>query len=307
MSDRKLLITGASGYLGRHVVEALRSGEKIEIHLAGRKQQPHFGNFLFHSVDLLELEKGKRLVEEIRPTDLLCLAWCANPKTFWTDPLNETWRDATRELIETFHKVGGRHVVVAGSCAEYDWTAGSLFSEETTPARPATLYGRCKNELRLWLEQFGAAHGLGWSWGRIFWTYGPGEPPEKLVAYVIQKLLRNEPALLGHCRAIRDFLDAPDIGRALAFLSANRCGGIYNIGSGEGIKLRDLVMKIGVALGKTDLIQFADPPAPVDEAPEIVADVRRLRQAGWQPAYSLDEALQTTIDWNRRLINSPAA
>ena len=87
-------------------------------------------------------------MDSVQPTHLLHLAWFAVPGQFWTSPENLRWVQASLELLSVFESVGGRRLVVAGSCDEYEWSDVDC-DEHDTPLRPATLYGTCKHALHL--------------------------------------------------------------------------------------------------------------------------------------------------------------
>ena len=96
------------------------------------------------SCDLLAPGAAERLVAETQPTHLLHLAWYTEHGSFWNSPENLAWLAASVQLVGAFTAAGGRRAVVAGSCAEYDWSGPQPCSEPATPLRPHTLYGTCK-------------------------------------------------------------------------------------------------------------------------------------------------------------------
>ncbi len=104
---------------------------------------------------------------------------------------NFNWLKASVTIMQKFAEAGGEHIVMAGTCAEYDWRYG-VCSEELTPLSPHSVYGCCKNSMKQLLASFCGQHGLSWAWGRIFFLYGPSENPNRLVPAVINGLLKNE-------------------------------------------------------------------------------------------------------------------
>jgi nucleoside-diphosphate-sugar epimerase len=138
------------------------------------------------------------------------------------------------------------------------------------------------------------------AWGRIFFLYGPGEPPKKLLASVILSLLQGQKAECSHGRQIRDFMYVKDIASAFVALLESNVTGPVNIASGKPITLKDLVSTVGKILGKEDDIIFGAKQAPPNEPPEITASVERLqKEVGWKPKYTHEEALKETIEWWR--------
>jgi nucleoside-diphosphate-sugar epimerase len=213
---------------------------------------------------------------------------------------NVRWVQASINLLQEFAKHGGQRVVMAGSCAEYDWRYGYC-SEAITPLAPATLYGACKHALQLVLLSFSKQKGLSAAWARIFFLFGPYEHPDRLVPYVIRSLLRGEQARCSHGRQIRDFLYVKDVANAFVTLLESEVSGPVNIASGHPVALRELIYRIAAKLNREDLVQLGVVPTPLDEPPLLVADIQRLRdEVGWAPKYDLNTGLQETIDWWRK-------
>jgi len=148
------------------------------------------------------------------------------------------------------------------------------------------------------MDAFAKQTGISAAWGRIFWLYGPHEREERLVASLIQSLLRGSSAACSHGNQIRDFLFVQDVADAFASLVESKTVGPVNIGSGIPVAVKDIIHKIGVKTGRGDLIQMGVLPVRANDPARLVADVTILRQeVGWAPKYDLDEGLDETIKW----------
>jgi nucleoside-diphosphate-sugar epimerase len=249
----------------------------------------------WHQANLIDLSEVQVLLNKVRPTHLLHFAWYTVPGKYWTSVENLYWVQASISLLKEFMQYGGQRVVMAGSCAEYDWRHGYC-SEAKTPLAPTTLYGICKHSLELLLSAFSKQVGLSSAWGRIFFPFGPHEHPDRLVAYVIQSLLRKEPALCSHGRQIRDFLYVQDVADAFVRLLESGVSGPVNIASGQKVALRKLIYNIAAKIKREDLVQLDSLSVPEDEPPLLVADVQRLHdEVGWTPKYDLDHGLEQTM------------
>ncbi len=292
-----VLLTGATGFIGQHCLSQLLA-QGYDVHAASiDAPQQDRGGAHWHQVNLLDAAQVSHLMAEIKPSHLLHLAWYTAPGKYWTSIENIRWVQASLELLQAFARYGGQRVVMAGTCAEYDWAYGYC-SEFVTPLAPATLYGTSKHATQMLLHAFAQQANLSAAWGRIFFLYGPHEHPDRLVASVIRALLRGEPARCSHGNQIRDWLHVQDVAGAFVALLDSDVSGPVNIASGQPVSIKEVIGRIGAHLGHNDLIQWGAVPAPVDEPPLLVADVQRLReQVRWQPYFSLETGLAHTIQW----------
>jgi nucleoside-diphosphate-sugar epimerase len=294
---KKVLVTGASGFVGRQALRPLVQ-RGFEVHAAGRAvpaQCP--SEVTFHKADLLDCGGHRSLLQRLRPTHLLHMAWYAEHGKFWDAVENVLWLKTTLSLTEAFCEAGGERAVGAGSCAEYDWRHG-LLVEGDTPELPATLYGSAKLSAGRHAGAIAGARGVGFAWGRIFFPYGPGEPQSRLVPHVIASLLRGEPARCTHGRQLRDFLYVADVGDAMAALLDSPVTGPVNIGSGAPVAVGDVASRIAVMIGRPDLLKLGALPEQGRQAQMVVASTLRLAdEVGWTPARSLDKGLGEAIQW----------
>ena len=297
----RVLATGATGFIGAQVLEPLRRAGH-ELHAVSRTARPPDADVVWHDVDLLAPGAAARLVAEIRPEKLMHLAWYAEHGRFWTAPENVAWAEATLSLLRAFVDAGGRRVVIGGTCAEYDWSHAVL-SEATTPLAPATLYGISKHATRLLAAAYAREVGFELAWGRVFFLYGPGEAPERLVPSIARALLAGEEAQTTSGTQVRDFMHVSDVGAAFAALLDSPVQGPVNIATGQGVAVRDLVELVGRHVGHPELLRIGALPQRDGEPPELVADVAILReQVGFTPAYSLDRGLADAVEWWRRTL-----
>jgi nucleoside-diphosphate-sugar epimerase len=299
---KRLLITGASGFVGSHCLAPLLA-RGYEVHAVSTGPHAPAGapsEVRWHQADLLDPRQAVGLVRRVRPTHLLHLAWVVAPGTYRTSPLNWQWANASLTMLEAFAAHGGRRAVMGGSCAEYGSPPGVCVEHET-PLCPRTLYGASKSALSLMLPVLARQVGVeSAAWARMFYLYGPGEHPSRLVPSVIRALSQGEPMPCTHGEQVRDFLYVADAADALAAVLDSSVAGPVNVASGQPISLRTLLSSIGAQLGRPELLRFGERSAPPDEPPRLVADVTRLaRDVGWTPGVSLEDGLRRTIAWWR--------
>jgi len=341
---KRVLVSGAGGFIGRWSVPALlRLGYEVHAVLSGkasrdvpeqlRGAKPHFA-------DLLDDSAIDELTREVRPTHLLHFAWIAAPGVYWNSEENFRWLAASERLLRSFRAQGGSRVMMAGTCAEYDWSRVEVCDELSSPlaktkaatlrgagatrhdaaaaannavtatsdaAAAVTRYAACKITLQAILADFGREERLSTAWGRIFFQFGPHEHPDRLVPSVIRNLLLNREAPCSHGRQIRSFLHVADVGEAFAAVLDSELEGPVNIGSDERVSLADLGDRIGRQIGRPELLRLGARPAPPGEPSLLVPEIHRLRdEARWRPRFTLNEALGDTIAWWRSRLLDPA-
>lgn len=294
----KILVTGASGYIGDPTTRALVASN-CDVHIIGRKD-PAIAGTTFHRVDLLQPEDLRATIEATGAELLLHLAWSVTPGKFWTDLANCDWVAASLKLFRAFAEAGGRRIVGVGSCAEYDWSTSPLI-ESTSSVSPGTLYGKAKASVWSLLEAIGQQEGLSVAWGRLFFLYGPGEPQGKLMADAVNALLEGRTLATTPGLQKRDFIYVEDAAQALAMLAQSSTTGAVNIASGQSIPVRELLEHVEAATKTTGLITFGARPFSGGEPMELAADISRLRdEVGFTPLYSLTDGVARTVAWWRR-------
>lgn len=294
---KKVLLTGASGFIGQHAIAPLlKRGYEVHAVSTAARTEDSLGA-IWHQANLLVSGTTQKILEQVKPTHLLHLAWYVVPGKLIASPENFSWVAASMDLLRGFAEQGGQRLTICGSCYEYDWNYGYC-SEKLTPATPNTIYGACKQALNLMLRSFASQSALSAAWGRVFFLYGPQEHPDRLVSSVIRSLLKNEPARCSHGRQIRDYMHVQDVADGLVALLDSAVEGDVNVSSGQATTLREIVLAIGKLLERPELIQLGAIPARANDAPLVVGDNTRVTaETGWVPQYDLEAGLQHTIEW----------
>jgi len=282
-----VLLTGATGFVGDYVLSALQQ-QGIETVVLGRRRPEAPVSFV--EADLLNGPDFSQLMQQIKPTHLLHLAWYAEHGQYWTSQLNLHWVEATTRLVEAFCEHGGEQVVVAGTCAEYDWQYGYC-REESTPLTPATLYGVAKDAARRLAMGVCARFQIPCAWGRIFLPYGPGEASVRLIPALIEVFQGKRAAFGVNGSAYRDFLHVSDVADGFVVLLRKNANGAYNISSGQAVQLAEVVREIAHLCD-------GDPQEVLDLSTErlgepllLVGENLKLKALGWEPRIALIDGL----------------
>ena len=285
----RILVTGASGYIGRLTLPPLVA-RGLEVHAASRRDLAGVTGITRHQIDLLAPGAPNQLIAAARPDTLVHFAWNATPGVYLTTPENLEWRRATADLAQAFYAGGGTRFIMAGSCFEYVPPQESPCDERTTPLQAATIYGQSKTLAWQDVERIAATAGATAACGRIFYVFGGDESPKRLVPSVARALIAGEPALCSHGEQIRDFLHVRDVAAAFVALAMSQASGPVNIASGHPIKVRTLIEALASQLNRPELVRLG--ARPMTEPMRITANVTRLfDEVRWQPRLTLDQGV----------------
>lgn len=293
---KRILLTGASGWIGNKCIAPLLN-RGFEIHAVRYHRPAENSGVTWHQCDLLNADDRRELIAAVEPTHLLHFAWYVGPG-YRTSDENQRWLAASTDLFGLFFAGGGKRLVGAGSCFEYDLSNDTCFENE--PANlPSTLYSRSKLWLSFAAHRLAAACNASYAWGRIFFAFGPNETPDRLVPQVVNGLLRNERIDCISGEQLRDFLYVDDVADAFAALMDSACVGPINVAGGNVLAIRDLIGKITDRIPSRGKIVFGARPASGDAAaPKFIAAISRLRdEVGWRPSVSIDEGIARSIAW----------
>lgn len=293
----KVLITGASGFIGQNCLVPLLN-EGFDVYACCRKK-PECVNpdVNYIECDLLDSNAQFNMLNSISVSHLLHLAWYVEPGEYLHSSKNLEWLSASINLIKTFGDLGGKRIVTAGTCAEYEWSKiygdikiDELFSTQNN----STLYSAAKSSIGMLTNTYMRECGLSCAHGRVFYLYGPGEKKDRLVPQMFRNLKAGDSIELQNGRFIRDYLYVKDVANAFVSILASTVDGAVNIGSGEGISLSELVGIIKKVINKDGIINSLNTNSNND--PEcIIADNAKLRSIGWNREYSHKRALEEYI------------
>lgn len=282
----KVLITGANGFIGRHVLKCLQSSN-IDVVVVGRvRPAGYLGDFI--NVDLLKLNDFNNLISKANASHLIHLAWYAEHGSYWTSSLNFRWVESTIKLAEAFCEAGGKQIVAAGTCAEYDWAYGYCI-EEKTPLIPATLYGTAKDVTRRLLMSLCAAHKVTCSWGRIFMPYGPGEDSRRLIPALKNVFSLNQPPFAVGSSSFRDLLHVEDVAAAFVKLLASGAHGEFNVCSGIPTQISEVIRLLANAQNQDPKIVLDHSALRLGEPLMLVGENKKLTSLGWTKKHNLQD------------------
>ncbi len=270
---RRVLITGASGFIGKAIVSAATD---VEVLLGSREPSDAPNTVL---LDLNQPGQVRNTLMQTRPDSLIHLAWQGIPD--FSEHTNQLNLRQGRHLVEAALQAGCKHLVMTGSCMEYRGLQGSVSEEQSASEPDALADVKLKllaQTLQLWPHRL--------VWLRPFYVYGEGQRAAALIPSVISSLKNGEvPVLAGTCQA-HDFIDVHVVAEAVwRLLKHETAHGIFNIGTGQ-LRLVDQIKSWATSLW------YEEPLTTVPQSPAgFFASTKRLEDAtDWVPP---DVMLQT--------------
>jgi len=297
----KVLITGASGFIGSYVARLLvTEGYQVQAIIRESSDLWRIQDILpsidcLYS-DLLDFASINTYLEEVKPDMAIHLAWYVFAGKHLNAQEHLDSLQASLNLVTQLHAVGCQRFIGVGTCVEYDFSFGYL--SESSVTKPLTLYAATKLSLSLILEQLASVTGMSTAWLRLFHQYGPREDTRRLVPAIITSLLKNEVVKTTLGEQMHDFLHTEDVASAILAVARSPLTGVVNIGSGQPIPVKEIVLQISHILGKPELINFGALPYRPNYPMFTCANNSLLKEkTDWRQKYDLHSGLQNTVEW----------
>jgi GDP-4-dehydro-6-deoxy-D-mannose reductase len=306
----RCLITGATGFVGRHLARALMAAGH---HVEGLARHPTDAIFPVHAADLTQGVGVEATLGTARPDWVFHLAAFANVGASFKDP-SAAWTGnltATQELYAAILRLGQKpRILHVSTCAVYgDLPPGVSAFTEDAPLRPTSPYAASKAAADLLAYQQTHNYGLDIVRVRPFNHIGPGQAADYAAASFARQIAAAErggsTVIVGKdLSPYRDLSDVRDMVRAyIRLLEVGQKGEVYNAGSGQMYQIRDVLNRLIKLAHVSCTWKEEGDPDRTGDTKKTAADTRKLRaETGWTPNYSLDQSLADLLDdWRRRV------
>lgn len=295
----RVAVTGASGFLGSHVVRAL-VGVGANVTALCRGDAPRLSDLgeacTVVPFDLLDEVPAKRAFDVARPQLLIhCAAYGVQSRDRDAERATAVNVTGTLRLVVSAARAGVKTFLHVGTSHEYG--EGPSLAEDA-PLHPVGIYGATKAVGTIVSRARAVELGLRWLGVRPFIVYGPGEDDDKLIPYAVRCGLAGKPVMATSGETIRDFTFVSDLvdGLVAATTTPLPSGTLVNLGSGVGTRIADVLHTIAELIDGTELVLGGRRPRPDDVAVQVADTARQRATLGWMPTTSLRSGLTQTVD-----------
>jgi nucleoside-diphosphate-sugar epimerase len=296
----KVLVAGASGFLGRHLVRSL-TGAGAEVLAVSRSCQNDVADGVrWYRGDMKDRSAVRSVFDEINPDVVYQL--CGHPDG--NRDLRLVLPTLENDILTTVNLL---MAAVEKPVRRFVTTA--TLEESARGEPPTSPYAVAKTSSVAYARMFHLLYQVPAVILRPFMTYGPEQPEKKVISYIIRSLLRGETPKLGSGNRPVDWIYIDDV--IDGFLAAANAVGIegdtFDLGTGEMVSIREVANRLA------DMVDSGVQPAfgaladrPFEQVRVADTETAKLRLA-WEAKVSLDEGLQMTVDWWRRKIDAPVS
>lgn len=282
----KVLVTGATGFIGSYVMNLLNK-TKHEIYAISRKiiKQKNFCQ-----ADILNIRAIENIIKTINPDVLIHLAWDVSHGEFWNALNNEDYAEASKRLFDLFIKNGGKKIIATGTCAEYP-ASDKPVSEDIEYDGELTPYGHAKKSVANYLLSENFTKNIEFTWLRIFGICGEGEDERRLFPKMIYSITKNEEFIPQNPNSYFDYVYVGDVAKFIVDCIVKKGCGVVNIGTGKSLAVKDIyeTLKNYVQINLFEIKQSGVFP----DLGSRIPDCNKVQKLGFQ--FSLEKYLLTNI------------
>jgi nucleoside-diphosphate-sugar epimerase len=317
LAGRRVLVTGASGFIGSHLCRRLLA-EGAEVHaLTSTVSSVYPARLLgiresirLHEASLDDRGAMQLLGAEVRPDYVFHLGAYTHVGKSWSrvDECIQVNVQGTVNLLMALEPHGFTRFVNTGTSEIYGDVEVPF--REDGPVHPVSPYSVSKYAAEEYCRLFADARSLPVVRVRPFNAYGPMQSPDRVIPEIISRAVQRQPLMMTQGTQTREFNFVEDLADGFVALAVapGVDGELFNLGCGREVSMRDVATMILSLMGDPIKPQFGALPERPIEIPRMYADVSKTRErVGWTSAISLEEGLGRTIEWYREALASGAS
>lgn len=312
---KKVLITGATGFVGKHLTDYLFQKSELELYGTSLSESDKNEKIHIKKIDLTDLNQVKNLINEIKPDYVYNLAALTSPAESFKNPAPVVLSNIGIQinLLNALKDAGlmdTRTLIVSSSEVYGMVEEKDLPIDEETPMRPVSPYAVSKIAQDFMGLQYNLSYKMDIVRVRPFNHTGPGQTPVFVIPAFAKQIAQIEKGIqeavisVGNLSSKRDFTDVRDIVQGYQLLTEKGVGGeAYNIGSGKSVAIKYLLDTL-LSMSKESIEVRQDPERllPV-EIPSVYCDNSKINSlTGWKPEISIEKTLKDTLDYWRSVV-----
>jgi len=272
----RILLTGATGFVGQQILKALSRIKSIEISLIVREQSIEKIESLINNQKIIFtndlFSENEEWWESVcKNIDVVIhSAWFTKPGEYLTSTKNYDCLIGSLKLAKGAANAGVSKFLGLGTCFEYDLRQNQPIDINTN-LNPTTIYAASKVSLFYFLRSFFDKENISFAWCRVFYLYGENEHPDRLFPYIRNMLNQKKEALLTSGKQVRDFLNVIDAAEQIIEIAiSSEKNGPFNICSGNAITVKDFALNIASEWDQKDLLKFGARQDNTTDPPYVV-------------------------------------
>jgi UDP-glucose 4-epimerase len=295
----KVLITGASGFLGSWICRVLGQEQKVIGLVRESSKLDKLSDLNNLGMVRLKSSLWPDYIIESRPDILILNHWSGVESENRNSPQQFKNIDAIRSLAEAAAVAGVKTIIGTGSQAELGPIDSTI--SEAQIDNPTTLYGEAKVMTRLALEEITSGGNTRFVWMRVFSTYGPLDTGAWLIPNIVDSLVNDRKVALTKGEQQWSYLHAYDLALAFQTVIQNfNVTGTVNVGNPQTISIFNVASIIGEMLNKENLLAFGELEYRIDQVMRLQPKCEKLASVGWQPQINFLSGIRQTVDWLQR-------
>lgn len=278
---KKVLVTGATGFIGNYVVQELLRGGHLVIASSANESKARkaswFNDVTYIYFDFALFDAGTNYFEHFQRPDLMIhLAWEGLPNYKSSFHVEENL-PRHREILNNVIENGLKSLTITGTCLEYGMQEGML--REDMPAQPSNPYAVAKNELRKFLELLQQRIPFSFKWVRLFYMYGKGQNPNSLLSQLDKALEHNDRSFnMSGGEQVRDYLPVEKVAEYLVKIALQEdVTGVINCCSSRPVTIKQFVENYLHRIHKNISLNYGYYPYPDYEPMRFWGDNRKLK------------------------------
>lgn len=302
MTGRRVVVTGGSGFIGSHVVDALcEAGHEVVV--IDHRMRPHRNDVGFEDVDLLDL--SSMLVATRGAEHVFHLAAISNVNYAYKYPVYSTALNVvgTANVLEAARINGAKRVHLASTVWVYNGAPNGVAADESVPFHldgAGHIYTSTKMACEMLCHNYATLYNLPFTVLRYGIPYGPRMREELLIPIFLKKALRGEPlTVAGEGKQFRKFIYVRDLADAHVIAMSERAENqTYNLEGNRAVSVLEVAERVREHIGPQVRIEFV-PERAGDFAGKEVTGEKVKRELGWEPRVSFEDGLARTVAWFR--------